>query len=100
MPAVSRLGDKSAGHGGFPPTAMITTPIAKTYFDGIHPGVVSSNCKFATHSSGNTIHISEIRYPSSGASKTNIEGLKAARIGDPLNDGDVIAQGSAKSFIE
>jgi uncharacterized Zn-binding protein involved in type VI secretion len=100
MPAVSRLGDKSTGHGGFAPTAMITTPVAKTYFDGKYPGVVSPNCKFAAHTRGNTTHNSDIRYPSSGASKTNIEGFKAARIGDDLSDGDAIAQGSPKSFIE
>jgi len=100
MPAVSRIGDKSTGHGGFPPTSMITTPISKTYFNGKFAGVVSPNCKFAAHSQGITTHNSDIRYPNSGASKTSIEGFKAARIGDNLADGDVIAQGSANSFIE
>lgn len=100
MPAVSRLGDLSAGHDGFPPTAMITTPVAKTYFNGKLSGVVSEQCKFAAHTSGMSTHNSDIRYPTSGANKTYIEGDLAARIGDPLADGDTIAQGSPNSFIE
>ena len=100
MPSVSRIGDKSTGHGGFPPTAMISTPVSKTYFNGKLAGVVSSNCKFAPHTQGRTVHNSDIRYPNSGSSKTSIEGFKVARIGGSLVDGDAIAQGSANSFIE
>lgn len=100
MPAVSLKGKMSTGHGGFPPTAMTSTPVSKTKFNGIFPGVVDPQCKFAAHSLGNTIHPEDIRYPSSGASKTYIEGKLAARIGDPLNDGDAIAEGSSNSFIE
>lgn len=100
MPAVSLKGKMSTGHGGFPPTAMTSTPVSKTKFNGVFPGVVDPQCKFATHSLGNTIHPENTRYPSSGASKTYIEGKKAARIGDPLNDGDAIAEGSSNSFIE
>jgi len=100
MPAVSTIGDKSTGHGCFSPTAMITTPVAKTYFNGKLAGVVDSTCKFAAHSCGITTHNTDIRIPSSGASKTYIEGKKAARIGDSIQCGDAIAQGSANSFIE
>jgi uncharacterized Zn-binding protein involved in type VI secretion len=100
MPAVARVTDKSTGHGCFAPTALITTPVAKTYFNGKLAGVVDSNCKFAAHSCGVTTHNSDIRIPSSGAGKTYIEGKKAARIGDSIQCGDVIAQGSANSFIE
>jgi len=76
MPAVARITDKSTGHGCFAPTALITTPVAKTYFNGKLAGVVDSNCKFAAHSCGITTHNSDIRIPSSGASKTYIEGKK------------------------
>jgi uncharacterized Zn-binding protein involved in type VI secretion len=100
MPAVSTIGDKSTGHGCFAPTALITTPVAKTYFNGKLAAVVDSNCKFAAHSCGITTHNSDIRIPSSGASKTYIEGKKAARIGDSIQCGDAIAQGSSNSFIE
>jgi uncharacterized Zn-binding protein involved in type VI secretion len=100
MPAAATIGDKSTGHGCFAPTAMITTPVAKTYFNGKLAGVVDSNCKFAAHACGVTTHNSDIRIPSTGASKTYIEGKKAARIGDSIQCGDAIAQGSSNSFIE
>jgi uncharacterized Zn-binding protein involved in type VI secretion len=100
MPAVSTIGDKSTGHGCFAPTALITTPVAKTYFNGKLAAVVDSNCKFAAHSCGITTHNTSIRIPSTGASKTYIEGKKAARIGDDIQCGDAIAEGSSNSFIE
>ena len=100
MPAVTRIGDKSTGHGCFPPTVMITTPVAKTYFNGKFPGVVSPNCKWAAHICGNQTHNSDQRYPTSGASKTYIEGNKVARIADSIACGDAIGQGSSNSFVE
>lgn len=100
MPAVSRIGDRSTGHGCFPPTNLIETPVAKTFFNGKLAGVVSTNCKFAAHVCGRITHIPDIRVPSSGASKTYIEGNLAARIGDNIQCGDAIAEGSANSFIE
>jgi uncharacterized Zn-binding protein involved in type VI secretion len=100
MPAVARIDDKSTGHGCFSPTALITTPVAKTYFNGKLAGVVDSNCKFEAHSCGITTHNTDIRIPTGGASKTYIEGKKAARIGDGIQCGDAIAQGSNNSFIE
>lgn len=100
MPAITRLGDKSTGHGCFPPTTMITTPVAKTYFNGKLAGVVDSACKWSAHTCGTVTHNSDQRYPSSGASKTYIEGKLAARIADPISCGDAIGQGSSNSFIE
>lgn len=100
MPAVARKGDLSTGHGCFPPTDMKETPVSKTYFNGKLAGVVDSSCQFATHSCGNVTHPQDERYPSSGAEKTKIEGYYAARIGDSLNCGDAISQGSSNSFIE
>jgi len=100
MPAITRLGDKSTGHDCFPPTVMITTPVAKTYFNGKFPGVVSPNCKWAAHTCRTQTHNSDQRYPTSGASKTYIEGKLAARIADPIACGDAIGQGSSNSFVE
>ena len=100
MPAITRIGDKSTGHGCFPPTTMITTPVAKTYINGKFAGVVDSACKWSAHTCGNVTHNSDQRYPSSGASKTYIEGKLAARIGDPIACGDAIGQGSTNTFIE
>ena len=100
MPAVARLGDMSTGHGCFPPTNMISTPVSKTYFNGKLAGVLDSNCKFAPHTCGLVTHTPDERIVSSGAGKTNIEGKPAARIGDDIACGDAIAEGSANSFIE
>jgi len=100
MPAVTRLGDNSTGHGDWPPTLMITTPVQKTFFNGILAGVVNSQCEWAAHSDAHTTHPASSRYPTHGASKTYIEGNLAARIGDDLADGDAIGAGSSNSFIE
>ena len=100
MPAISRLGDMSTGHGCFPPTALTSTPVSKTYFNGILASVVDSGCQHAPHTCGLTTHAGSTRSPSSGASKTYIEGFPAARIGDDIACGDAIAEGSANSFIE
>ena len=100
MPAVSLLGVMSTGHGCFPPTAMVQTPVSKTFFNGIVPGVQDSGCQFVDHTCGTVTHTQAERYVSSGAGKTYIEGKPAARIGDNVGDGDAIAEGSANSFIE
>lgn len=100
MPAVTRLGDMSTGHGCFPPTAMILTPVSKTYFNGILAGVMSTQCQFETHSCPPIVHPASERFISSGASKTYIEGYKAARIGDSIDCGDAVAEGSSNTFIE
>ncbi len=100
MPAVSRLGDMSTGHGCFPPTALIQTPVSKTFFNGILAGVVSNACQHESHSCGIVVHEQSIRNPSSGASKTFIEANPAARIGDNITCGDACGEGSPNSFIE
>ena len=101
MPGLSKLGDMSTGHEGFPPTPMVTTPVSKTYVNGVLAGVADPQCQFATHSRGNTVHPQDIRYPIPAAgNKTYIEGFPIAKIGDSLNDGDAIAEGSSNSFIE
>lgn len=100
MPAISRLGDMSTGHGCFPPTALVATPVSKTFFNGILSSVVNSACQHATHVCGVVVHAGDTRAPSSGASKTFIEGNPAARIGDNIACGDAIAEGSPNTFIE
>lgn len=100
MPAISRKDDLSTGHGCFPPTPMKVTPVKKTFFNDKLAGVVDQQCQFETHSCGITTHSQQERFVSSGASKTFIEGILAARIGDDIACGDAIAQGSENSFIE
>ena len=100
MPAVIRLNDMSTGHGCFPPTALIATPVSKTFFNGIKAGVVNNSCLHQPHTCGIVTHGGSTRSPSSGASKTFIEGNPAARIGDNIACGDTCAEGSSNSFIE
>lgn len=102
MPGISVIGDITTGHDGYYPTPMIKSPIKKTKFNGVKPGVVDQECQFMEH---NTIpstvpHTPQMRYPIEGSKKTKIEGYYLARIGDKLNDGDIIAKGSHNSFIE
>jgi uncharacterized Zn-binding protein involved in type VI secretion len=98
MPAVSRLGDISTGHGCFPPTPLVNTPVGKTFFNGILACVVGS--QHATHVCGIVVHPTPARPVVSGASKTFIEGSPASRVGDPIGCGDTCGQGSSNSFIE
>ena len=102
MPAIAVIGDVTTGHAGYPPTQMISSPIKKTFFgpDKKKPGVVDPDCKFAAHSLGTSTHTSELRTPKKGSSKTKIEGYYVVRIGDELEDGDIIAAGSDNSFLE
>ena len=100
MPAISRIGDMSTGHGCFPPTALVVTPVTKTFFNGKLASVVNSGCQHAAHVCGTAVHAGATRAPSSGASKTFIEGNPAARIGDNISCGDAIGEGSPNTFIE
>jgi uncharacterized Zn-binding protein involved in type VI secretion len=95
MPAACRLGDKSTGHGCFPPTAVNGAVASKTTIEG--PAAATIDSTHPPHSCGKTVHSG--RKISSGASKTTIEGKKAARIGDSINCGDAMGQGASKTFI-
>lgn len=98
MPALSKLGDLSTGHDGYPATKMITTPVVKTFINGKLAGVVSPLCTFESHSKGASVHPSNTRYPVRSSGKLYIEGYLAAWVGDPLADGDTIGEGSTNSF--
>lgn len=92
MAAVSRLGDQCSGHGCFPPRA----------------GANASNNVFAngiaTHRLGDgwQAHCCDICHPGTvagGSSTVFINGKPAARIGDSIDCGSLIAQGSNNVFI-
>lgn len=100
MPAVTVVGDYSTGHGCFPPTKLLTSPVQKTFFNGKKPAVVDESCQFASHNCGLTTHPQNQRYPTTGTGKTKIEGYYLARIADDIYCGDTIAQGSTNTFIE
>jgi uncharacterized Zn-binding protein involved in type VI secretion len=90
MAAASRLGDLSSGHEGFFSTAITTTPVVKTFVNGIKAASVGAT--LPPHNRGKTVHSSRVVI--SGSSKVFIEGNPAVRIGDSINCGDTVGQGS------
>lgn len=97
MGAFTRIGDMSAGHGCFPPTELVYTPITRTFCNGKLIAVVGA--QYATHTCGTTTHSQNPdRTIIGGSSNTFIEGYPLARIGDPIACGDLVAQGSENSF--
>ena len=97
MTGFVRLGDMSAGHDNYPPTALVWTPITRTYFNGKLLGVHTA--EFSSHSNdrGGT-HPQPIRKIVSRSLKTSFEGFKVGTLGDPISDGDKCAQCSEDSF--
>jgi uncharacterized Zn-binding protein involved in type VI secretion len=94
MPAASRKGDLTAGHACFPPTAIIGS-CSKIYINGILAsklgvGVASHRCGKTTHA-GRTV--------TGGSSTVFFENARATRIGDSVNCGDTIGQGSKNVII-
>lgn len=95
MAAAARLGDLSAGHGCFPPTACIGSQTTKTYINGILAQAQGSS--FLLHVCGRSVH--PVRLSSSGSGTVFIEGKPAIRIGDSISCGDTVSQGSPNVVI-
>jgi uncharacterized Zn-binding protein involved in type VI secretion len=98
MGAFVRIGDNSTGHGCFPPTELVYTPVTRTFCDGKLIAVVGA--RYAAHSCNNTTHQEnpDRTIIGTGSANTFIEGYPLARIGDPIACGDRVAQGSESSF--
>lgn len=95
MPAASRNGDQTAGHGCFPPKPINSATVGSVLINGKAAAVVGSIrvdhvCGIVTHSGVNI---------SAGSGSVNIGGQPAARIGDPLSCGDSMGEGSGDVFI-
>lgn len=88
MKGLVLLGDLSVGHGCFPPSPLIATPVTRTFFNNKLPGVVSPACYYAAHVCGNTTHQTPSRTFISGSNTMFIEGYPAARTDDPIACGD------------
>ncbi len=94
MPNLTYKGALSKGLDG-PPTALTAKiQCVKTYVGGVLVGVVGD--QFAPHLG----HIGAQRQITAGAAKTFFEGFVAARVNDPIADGDQVADGNAKTIIE
>jgi uncharacterized Zn-binding protein involved in type VI secretion len=97
MTALTYKGAMSKGQDGYPPSALIDVQCSKSYVGGNIVGVIGD--QFADHGPAPQ-HTDVKRKISSGASKTYFEGHLAARVDDLIADGDAIADGNAKTFIE
>lgn len=93
MPAATRLGDVCSGHGCFPPR-IVTTGSPNFFINGL--AAVRQGDIWESHCCGPTCHegITE-----ECSTKVFINGLPAARIGDKIDCGSYIAQGSPNTFF-
>ena len=94
MPAATRLGDESTGHGAYPPTPSIEAS-GDVFING--QGAVRVGDAYAPHASPDSPPHS--RALASGSSKVFINGQPAGRIGDDIDCGDAVAQASPNVFI-
>jgi hypothetical protein len=89
----------SKGQDGGPPTALThKNQCNKSYVGGVLIGVVGD--QFEEHTANRSLHKDAQRQITSGASKTFFEGKAAARVNDPIADGDQVADGNAKTLVE
>ncbi len=90
-----RKTDFSEGHGGFPPTECIETPVQRTFINGLLAATVDAD--HDPHSSGATTHTD--RKIVEGSPTVFIEFFEAARTTDPIECGDTCGIGSPDTFI-
>ena len=97
MANLTYKGAMSKGQDGYPASALTSVQCSKSYVGGNLIGVVGD--QFADHGPSPN-HVGVKRKISSGASKTYFEGKLAARVNDPIADGDAVADGNAKTNVE
>lgn len=97
MSALTYKGALSKGQDGYPPSALTIMQCSKSYVGGKLIGVVGD--QFADHGPSPQ-HTDVKRKISSGASKTFFESKSAARVNDPIADGDAVGEGNAKTSVE
>ncbi|EQA7786703.1 PAAR domain-containing protein [Acinetobacter baumannii] len=90
MAAVSYNGALTTGHGPYPPT-QIKSSQTKFFVGGI-PALVAGDL---ANNHGHT----PVGACISTTTKFFVSGKAIVRIGDPLTDGDTVAQGSPKVFV-
>lgn len=94
MAAASRLGDICSGHGCFPPRTGASAA-STVFINGIPAHKMGD--MWQTHCCpGAGCHPGSV---AGGSGSVTIEGTAAARIGDSIDCGSVIAQGSSNVFI-
>jgi hypothetical protein len=95
-------GAMSKGQDGGPPTPLTAkVQCTKSYVGGNLIGTVGDQFELHVIPIIPPIpHPPSLRQITAGASKTYFEGNLAARINDPLMDGDAVAEGNAKTNVE
>lgn len=92
MPAVTCLGDMTAGHCFQPVPAVEGS--ANVFIGG--KAVVLVGSKYPPHTCGKQTHQGML---AQGSSSVFINGKAVGRVGDKLSCGDTVAQGSPSVFI-
>jgi uncharacterized Zn-binding protein involved in type VI secretion len=99
MPAVTRLGDITTGHGCYPPTVSIqASPNVFANAKGIVRDSPQPGDAYAIHCCVNPPHDCHQGLLALGSPNVFVNGKEAGRIGDPLTCGDHVAQGSPNVF--
>lgn len=91
--AATRKGDMSMGHC-FSPRGN-TSGAGSVFINGVAAHVAGNTSSWPSHTCGTSSHPSKT---ASGSGTVFVEGKPLARIGDPLDCGDMIAQGSSNVF--
>ena len=94
MPAVGRKGDGCTGHGCFPPRAS-TSGCDWVAIEGVE--VLRVGDGYASHRCGKTSHSGS---QAEGSSLVFIDDVPVARIGDGVDCGSALAQGSDFVFAD
>ncbi|MDA7422698.1 PAAR domain-containing protein [Tritonibacter multivorans] len=94
MPAAGRNGDTGSGHDGFPPTPA-TSVSGDVFTNGVE--ALRKGDAFAAHSKPK--HPPHGRALAAGSSSVFINGQPAGRVGDAIDCGGSISNGSGDVFI-
>lgn len=92
MPAVTRLGDNCTGHGCWPSRPSVSAS-PNVFVNGIP--VHRQGDAWATHCCGPACHAGVL---AAGSSTVYVNGKQCGRIGDPVNCGSNVAEGSPNVF--
>lgn len=93
MPATAFTGALCTGHACFPPRPSGPGDSSFT-INGIP--VITATTPYLVHCCGPTCHVGEV---AAGSATFLVNGLPAARIGDPVSCGSAIAQGDPTFLI-
>lgn len=94
MPEATRLNDNCTGHDACPAVPLVTAS-SNVFTNSRGAGRITD--KYETH--GCPAHVPHQDYIDAGSGTVFINGLKAARIGDAVNLGGSVAEGSDNVFI-